>query len=235
MKTTSGPGTHARVWAALKPVLPEVDLSQCPGLVLVAPHPDDETFGLGGTAVRLRAAGVDVQVVAVTDGEAAFPDRSAATVSQLRRRELRCALDVLGLGEPTFLELPDGAVAQHEQRLASALVGILQDRPAGVWCAATWRADGHPDHEAVGRAAAAACLRAGAVLLEYPVWAWHWALPGDPALPWRRGRSIPLDDSVVERKIAAAQCFSSQFRGSPPVLPAQFLPRLLAVGEVVFQ
>ena len=70
---------------------------------------------------------------------------------------------------------------------------MLAARPPGTWCAATWRGDGHPDHEAVGRAAATAVERTGAVLVEYPVWMWHWALPGDPDVPWYRAHTVPLD------------------------------------------
>ncbi len=78
---------------------------------------------------------------------------------------------------PDFLGLPDGKLAENESRLADVLTDILAARPAGTWCAATWRGDGHPDHEAVGRAAAVAASRTGAVLLEYPIWMWHWLIP----------------------------------------------------------
>ena len=72
----------------------------------------------------------------------------------------------------------------------SALVPLLDG--AGV-CLATWRGDGHPDHEAAGAAAAAVCSRLGVGLVEYPVWAWHWDDPADPALPLGTARRVPLD------------------------------------------
>jgi hypothetical protein len=56
----------------------------------------------------------------------------------------------------------------------------------GDLCLATWRGDGHPDHEAVGRAAARAARFVGATLWEFPVWAWHWARPGAIEVPWHR-------------------------------------------------
>lgn len=114
---------------------------------------------------------------------------------------------------------------------------MLGNYPAGRWCAATWRGDGHPDHEAVGRAAAAAAARTGAVLVEYPVWMWHWARPGDPAVPWSRARRISLTDRALESKSAAVQCFPSQTRPTQDgytVLPPTVVARALAVGEVVF-
>jgi LmbE family N-acetylglucosaminyl deacetylase len=210
-------------------------------LVVVAPHPDDETLGLGATIAQLIAAGVSVQVVSVSDGEAALPGASPsdrARMAATRQHELRRAASLLSAPEPTPLGLPDGQLAEYEDRLAELLVEILENAAVRPWCAATWRGDGHPDHEAVGRAAATACARTDAVLLEYPIWMWHWATPTDPAVPWGRARSSPTPDWAVVRKRLAAQCFRSQFESSadsPPVLPSFVLPRLLAVGEVVFR
>ena len=136
------------------------------------------------------------------------------------------------------LDLPDGQLTDYEEKLTDLLVEILEGAAVRPWCAATWRGDGHPDHEAVGRAAATACARTEAVLLEYPIWMWHWALPGDPAVPWDRAHSVPAPDWAAVRKHHAAQCFRSQFESSTastPVLPSFVLPRLMAVGEVVFR
>ncbi len=236
-------GTPVPVWLAAldgQPP-PPLDLSACPGLVVVAPHPDDETLGLGATIAQLVGAGVDVRVVTVSDGGAARPgatpqERARAEIT--RRYELRRAAAVLGVPAPVSLGLPDGELADHEGRVAELLTGILADAAPGTWCAATWRGDGHPDHEAVGRAAAQACVTTGVTLLEYPVWMWHWASPADPAVPWDRARSVRVRSWALERKRVAAQCFRSQLDpggvGGPPVLPAFVLQRLLAVGEVVF-
>ncbi len=236
----AGGGTPVRDWLAADR-LPALDLGDCPSLVIVSPHPDDETLGLGATAAQLAAAGVEVQLVSVTDGGAAHPDLSPFERLQFertRRAELSRAAKLLGVPPPVCLGLPDGELAGHEDVLADRLAGILDSRP-DVWCAATWRGDGHPDHEAVGRAAAEAARRTGAVFVEYPVWMWHWASPGDAAVPWHRARSVSLSRSALGRKNHAAQCFRSQFESatpdSPPLLPSFVLRRLLAVGEVVFR
>ena len=237
-------GTPVPVWVAAldRGALPPLDLTGCPGLVVVAPHPDDETLGLGATIAQLVASGVDVQVVSVSDGGAAQPGATVSGRTRLettRRHELLRATGVLGIPSPTSLGLPDGQLADHEDSLADSLVEILQDAAPRTWCAATWRGDGHPDHEAVGRAAARACARTGATLLEYPIWMWHWALPSDPEVPWDRGYSVPVSAWALKQKRHAAQCFRSQFAastpGTAPVLPAFVLQRLLTVGELVFR
>ncbi|BBX65850.1 acetylglucosaminylphosphatidylinositol deacetylase [Mycobacterium saskatchewanense] len=236
-------GTPLSTWLAAldRNPLPPLDLSACPGLVVVAPHPDDETLGVGATAAQIAASGVDVKVVSVSDGGAADPGSTPRDRTRLeitRKRELRRSAGILGLTPPVALGLPDGDLARHEDELAESLVQILQGAAPGTWCAATWRGDGHPDHEAVGRAAATACARTGTALLEYPIWMWHWAHPFDPAVPWNRARSAPLSDRALDRKRTAVRCFRSQFSpgadGSPPVLPPFVLERLLAVGEVLF-
>ncbi|MEM6108410.1 PIG-L deacetylase family protein [Mycobacterium sp. 050272] len=236
-------GTPAPVWLAAlndEPLAP-LDLTECPGLVVVAPHPDDETLGLGAMIAQLVASGVDVQVVSVSDGGAAHPGATPLDQKRMeatRQHELRRATSILGIPAPVSLGLPDGQLADYEDKLAELLVEILDRAGVRPWCAATWRGDGHPDHEAVGRAAATACARTDAVLLEYPIWMWHWAIPHDPAVPWDRAHSLPVPAWAAARKRLAAQCFRSQFEsspGSPPVLPTYVLPRLMAVGEVTFR
>lgn len=220
---------------------PTLDLTECRRLVVVAAHPDDETLGLGATMAHLVASGVDVQVVSVSDGGAGVPGATPHDRNQLeivRRHELRRATRVLGISSLVSLGLPDGELSDHEHMLTDELVQILHGTAPGTWCAATWRGDGHPDHEAVGRATAAACARTDVALLEYPIWMWHWARPFDPAVPWDRAYSVPVSNWARVRKSEGAQCFHSQFKpglGKAPVLPPFVLPRLLAVGEVMFR
>ncbi|WP_099023915.1 PIG-L deacetylase family protein [Mycolicibacterium palauense] len=237
----AGGGTPVRDWLCA-PGLPELDPSGCPALVIVAPHPDDETLGLGGTAAQLADRGVPVQVVSVSDGGGAVPGLSDAgrlRLEHTRRSELDAATTVLGVAPPVRLGFPDGRLAEFESAIAERVAAQLDRAGPGVWCAATWRGDGHPDHEAVGRAAAVAAGRCAAVFVEYPVWMWHWARPGDAAVPWERAFQVPLDERARIRKQRAAQCFPSQFGpgrdGSAPTIPSAVVDRLLAVGEVLFR
>jgi len=233
-------GTPLDMWLGWQHSFVPLNLVACQGITIISPHPDDETLGLGATVAMLCAAGVDVQVVSVTDGGAACPgldDAERARLETTRRNEVRRSLELLGAGEPVRLGMPDGELRRHEVSLTESITALLAGFPAGRWCAATWRGDGHPDHEAVGRAAAKAATDTGAVLVEYPVWMWHWARPGDPAVPWQRARRIELNADALESKMLAAQCFPSQTRPTPngdPVLPPAVIQRLLAVGEVVF-
>lgn len=236
----AGGGTPVEWWTGWDHCFAPWKISTCPGMTIVAPHPDDETLGLGATLAMLSAAGIDVQVVSVSDGGAAHPGLEAEGRAQLetvRRAELRRAMALLGANEPIRLGMPDGELRLHEKQITERITALLAPFPAGRWCAATWRGDGHPDHEAVGRATAVAAANSGAVFVEYPVWMWHWARPGDSAVPWGRARRAGLTDEALALKRLAVQSFSSQTQLRPdggPVLPAAVVDRLLAVGEVVF-
>ncbi|MGH8323125.1 MAG: PIG-L deacetylase family protein, partial [Steroidobacteraceae bacterium] len=62
-------------------------------IVVVAAHPDDETFGAGGLIHSCALADQEVVVITVTDGEGARTDLPQP--GTVRRRELRAALSCL--------------------------------------------------------------------------------------------------------------------------------------------
>jgi LmbE family N-acetylglucosaminyl deacetylase len=240
----AGPGTAEttwQAWPALRtfPVLP---LTEVRHLVVVAPHPDDEVLGAGGTMRLAADAGVRVELLAVTDGEASHPGSTAVTPTQLatiRRGETAAAMTALGLAHQPIhrVGIEDGAVDAAEPALAAAIAARLT---SSSWCLATWAGDGHPDHEATGRAAAAACATTGARLLGYPVWTWHWAAPGDSRVPWQVACRVPLPQPVRAAKAAAMTCYTSQLRPlgprpeDAPVLWPGALARFDRDAEVFF-
>jgi LmbE family N-acetylglucosaminyl deacetylase len=233
-----GTGTDEALWRAWPAMAgwPALDLDPPEAPLVVAPHPDDEILGVAGLMATLGAA----DLVAVTDGEASHPNSSVHTQSQLatiRQGETADALDRLGLGAATVHRLgqPDGGI--DEEKLTAALTDLLWP---GRWCLATWREDGHPDHEAVGRAAARACAATGARLLEYPIWTWHWAYPDDPTVPWHRARRIDLAPAAGAAKAAAIAAFPSQIAdlgpadGDAAILPPNVLAHFSRRFETVF-
>lgn len=238
----AGGGTPTADWREWIHGIPPLELADCPALIVVAPHPDDETLGFGATASLMRSRGVDVTVVSVSDGGGSVPGLSPLERRWLerdRRAELCNATKILGLGDPVCLGLPDGELTAREAELTALLVDVVAGSPKGAWCAATWRGDGHPDHEAVGRSAAAAVAGTDAALLEFPVWMWHWAKPGDDAVPWHRMSMVPHDRAAMARKRRAAAVFESQLKpyeaDMDVVLPPFVLQRLFAVGEAVIR
>ncbi|NER66784.1 PIG-L family deacetylase, partial [Pseudomonas sp. MAFF212427] len=77
----------------------------------------------------------------------------------------------------------------------------------------------------------------GATLIEVPIWAWHWACPHDPRLPWHRARKFILSPEQLASKRSAIAAHVSQLETDgerAPVLNETTLQRLLQPFELVF-
>ena len=114
--------------AAARPAaaVPPLALPAHPRVVVFAPHPDDETVGLGGLLFRLAQAHAPLRVVFVTNGdgyrralEQDFDverptDTDYVALGELRQREALAALAHLGVArrDVRFLGFPDGGLAE---------------------------------------------------------------------------------------------------------------------------
>ncbi|WP_456269203.1 PIG-L family deacetylase [Kushneria sp. AK178] len=243
-----GGGTPEAAWqawgglATMPSVTPEALVEPGQRAVIVAPHPDDETLGFAGLMQQLAAAGHTMDLMAVTDGTASHAGSTHWTPERLaRQRPLESleALSRLGCEQQTTvvrLGLPDTAVAHHEATLVEHLTARLTPDHVVL---TTWRGDGHPDHEATGRACARACEITGARLIEIPIWTWHWAAPGDTRVPWALARRLTLTGDMLSRKWTAIRAHDSQLTidpdtGQAPILPDHVLERLMRPCEVLF-
>ncbi|TWI50943.1 GlcNAc-PI de-N-acetylase [Pseudomonas duriflava] len=206
--------------------------------VIIAPHPDDEVLGCGGLLAQLAELGRKVLLIAVTGG------KPSETVQQLFRplgvapglTESCEAMRRLNLDnvEIRHLGITDGKVTDEQQRLSEGLMLLL--KPNDVVFTA-WQADGHPDHQATGRAVFDACLVTGSRCIEVPLWAWHWLRPGDERLPWKRARRLLLDETCLATKRYAVSAFSlpaayASGRTRDPMLPEHVLSRLFRPWEI---
>lgn len=139
-------------------------------LLAVLAHPDDETFGMGGTLALYARQGVDVYLICATRGEAGEVDKSHlqgfSTIAERREAELRCAANVLGLKGVTFLGYRDSGMpgtadnyhplalySQPLDEVAEKIASIiLQIQPQVVVTFDPIGGYRHPDHIAVHRA-----------------------------------------------------------------------------------
>ncbi len=134
------------------------------GRVLVlAPHPDDDVLGCGGTAALHREQGDPVHVLIVFGGLGGDPDGrwEPGEYRELRRRETRAAGRHLGLEEYEFWEYPEGHVPGREELAAASsrlATRIAELRPDTIY--APWVGEYHVDHHALARTARLALARA---------------------------------------------------------------------------
>lgn len=234
-------GTDETEWARWLPSRgwPPLDVAALAGrpVLVLAAHPDDEVLGVGGLVQVLAGAGCDLRFLWATEGEASHPGSTSDVVPALpalRRAESSAAVTALGAGDAPRLHLglPDGGLAGREGALADRIGALAAP---GEVLLAPWSSDGHPDHEAVGRAARSV----GGTVLEYPVWTWSWAVPGDVRVPWDRARLVRLDAAARAAKAAATACFTTQVAPigpgpcDRPVLPERVLAYFRRDVEVV--
>jgi LmbE family N-acetylglucosaminyl deacetylase len=240
------PGTPERLWQRWGGLrkLPTQSLDSVTSAVVLAAHPDDEILGFGGSIAVLAERGARLRIVVATDGEASHPMSTTVSrdrLAELRRTEDANSLAVLGAAgvEVVRLGLPDGGLGLGYGTLAER----IRDLVSGFeLCVAPWTGDVHPDHEAVGRAALAACEGSGdGTVWQYPVWMWHWAAPGDARVPWDRAVRVEIPAWAWVENQEAVACHRSQILPLSPapedaaVLSESDLEHFRRRGEVILR
>ena len=222
---------------------PSEELARTPDPVLVlAPHPDDESLGCGLLLAERWRTGRPVHVACLTDGSASH--RSAAwppgRLSALRRAELERSVLHLG-GDPardlTWMGYPDAALHRLHgpgDDLARRVAALAHRLGAGTLVAAS-ADDPHCDHLAGAQAArAVAALRPRLALWSYPVWSrWHAWTGGREAC----GHLLELPARRAAKRAAIAEHRSQMglvVRDDPDgfVMPAGFASRFADAPEI---
>ncbi|GAB4434287.1 MAG: PIG-L family deacetylase [Chloroflexi bacterium OHK40] len=150
-----------------------------PTLLAVLAHPDDESFGSGGTLARYAWSGAHVHLICATGGEegtvATHFLEGYGSIAERRRAELMCAAEALGLASVTLLGYRDSGMAgtaanQHPEALAAQPLEavaarvtheIRRLRPQVVITFDPIGGYMHPDHIAIQRATVEAFHAAG--------------------------------------------------------------------------
>jgi LmbE family N-acetylglucosaminyl deacetylase len=220
-------------------------------LLVLAPHPDDETLGCGATVIRTLLSGGDALVVCATDGRSFPAVGDPKVMGATRRGELAAATEVLGVNpeQVRILDFPDGELSRHEDSLAASLATLVRSwQPTTVLVSAV--CDPHPDHAALGRAARRAMAGQAGALFEYMVWGWvnptRWLLG---TRSFRNGGAARVSRAVTVRtegmlatKRDALCCHRSQFGLSAPMSElsagdgsqSQFLANFFGEFEIFF-
>jgi len=133
-------------------------------LLAVLAHPDDESFGLGGTLALYSSKGYDVYYVCATRGEAGTVDeehlKGFKDTAEMRTAELMKAAQALGLKEVFFLgyrdsgmpgtepnQHPDAQINAPIDEVAGRVVKYIRDlKPEVVLTFDPIGGYKHPDH-----------------------------------------------------------------------------------------
>ena len=153
-----------------------------PRLLAVLAHPDDESFGTGGTLAYYSGRGVDVQLICATHGDVGEVDpvymEGFNSKAALRDAELKCAAGKLGISHVHFLNYRDSGMEgspenEHPNALMQAPIDLVAEEVIAViqeikpHVVITFDQKGgycHPDHVAMHKAT----VRAFEIMQESP-------------------------------------------------------------------
>jgi N-acetylglucosamine malate deacetylase 2 len=122
-------------------------------LLVILPHPDDESFPMGGTLAKYAADHTRVRLICATRGEAGIEGIAPDEAGEIREAELRNAVAELGLNELHFLDYLDGTLVEADpEELILRLSNIIREfHPDSVLTFGPDGISGHPDHVTLSR------------------------------------------------------------------------------------
>ena len=179
-------------------------MAESRNILVIAPHPDDESIGCGGTLCRHTARGDRVAAVFLTSGELGLEHLPREEAWRVREKEAETAAEVLGLADLTFLRRPDWYVGEGVDEAAALLRPVLA-REAPQFIYLPHDREWHPDHRAALAVVRAACRDSGIPapdLLTYEVWN-----------PLSEHDQVTDITPVMSRKLRAVRCYRSQLAG----------------------
>jgi len=144
--------------------------------LVLAPHPDDDCFGLGGTIKKMTTAGSEVTVVYFTDGSGGVVQESNLKndkdLIEKRKIETANAAKILGIKETIFWGYKDGKLAAGQSAVKALKDLIERVQPEIIFLPSFL--DNHPDHRATNEIFINAANSLGKQ--EFEIWAYEvWA------------------------------------------------------------
>jgi LmbE family N-acetylglucosaminyl deacetylase len=169
-------------------------------VLVVAPHPDDESIGCGGTLRLHVERGDRVDVVFLTSGELGLEELAPDAARKVREGEAEEAARVLGLDRLTFLRHPDWFVGDAADAVQRDLVQLLERDPPDRLLS-PHAGEAHPDHAAACRIVDRVCEVMGSPFerARYEVWT-----------PMAEFDDVEDISGVFETKLAAVRTYASQ-------------------------
>lgn len=184
-------------------------------MTVIAPHPDDETLGAGGTIARFAAAGCDVSVLIVSGH---LPPLYPPEAFETTRREATEALRILGAGRTDFLEIPATLIHQRPVAEVNGAINRFVRETAPEWVLLPFP-DRHIDHRTLFDASVVACrpvhVAAPRVVLAYETLSeTHWNVGGiEPAFV--PDFYVDISGEALVKKRGALNAYASQVHETP--------------------
>lgn len=182
-------------------------------ILILAPHPDDETLGCGGVISFFKQKDIEVHIALFTNGEKGGREKN---IAKIRRAEFLEVCNLMGVDNLYFLEHRDGELSEQSDLLSEEMKGLLDSiQPQYVFTPYIF--DASRDHSTIAEAAIRV-IPAKTSLFMYEVWT--------PILyPDYYINITPF----YEKKREAMQCYKSQERTYKLCAKTEAINRMRAV------
>ncbi len=186
--------------------------------LIIAPHPDDETFGCAGLIAEKMQIGVEVYVLFLTSGEKSLKNVLDKEVKEMRQKSAIEAVSVLGVDEShlLWLDLPDCQIPRKgydsfdvgKNRVKDLIESLIIEE---VYT--THYLEGWSDHLAAYELTieAVKVLNKKIDVYLYWVWAWYYMSVKEMfSLPWKKIRLLQIKSVYAQKKKALDVYFDAK-------------------------
>ena len=202
-------------------------------ILVIAPHPDDEVLGCGGTIYKHYLNKDNVFVAIMTNAFKGAPELfSAKEIDNVRKEALK-AHKILGVSETIFFDFPAPRLNQYPTYKIADKISLLIKKHKIDVIYIPHRGDLHKDHESIYDASLVAAkplpnqnVKQIFVYETVSETDWSDSVSSNVFVP--RYFNV-IRKSVLNKKIAAMKCFKSQLKDSPNSRSLENLKNLSSV------
>ncbi len=208
-----------KVFRSLNSTTPSLlNLDHVKKVLVLAPHPDDDVVGCGGTLLGLKERGYYGETIFLTSGKKSGTVESNE-ISSTRRNEALKGSEKLGIKKSHFLDYYDSQLKQDKKAVSFVLSRLNDIKPDMVFT--PFFTDNHPDHRETARifAAAATKYHHNFTCCCYELWSTLFP------------NYIVDISSVIEKKVDAIKSHQSQIAETNLVDLAKGLNRYRAIAS----
>jgi LmbE family N-acetylglucosaminyl deacetylase len=183
--------------------------------LVIAPHPDDEVLGVGGTIARFAREGHEIHVAIVTKGE---PDLFPAYLIEQGREEAATCHELLGVKETHFMDFPAARLDTVQHHLLNSAIATVISKVCPQLVFLPFGYDMHKDHRLVFESALVALRPMAAssvvdILCYETLSETNWNMPSGTQ---SFSPNVFVDISeFLETKLRAARAYASQMKTFP--------------------
>ena len=186
-------------------------------ILVIGAHPDDETYGMGGTIARYCSNNDIVHVLIITDGSSSQYENYEEMIER-KKNETRNAMDILGLKNIEFNMLPDMKIDTIPHvKINSIIEKKIADFKPDIVYTHFW-GDANKDHRLVFESTIVA-IRPTSDQSVKKVYSYEipssteWQAPISD-LQFHPTSYIDISD-FLDKKIRAIECFKSEIKPFP--------------------